>query len=148
MKIRLRSLSDVWKLDAIYYDDSKSMELIIHQIEPLCFQSDSQNDLNFIKERDDRYIKLLPHQIMNLEYAALKTPSNKKITYAVTVGGYLYEWIIDNNKIIGDGLKNLNTSTPKMVLIKNLLKNIDTILPIIYNDWKNYKLHLVSRYQE
>jgi len=148
MKIRLRCLSDVWKLDAVYFDDSRPKEFTICEIDPLHFQSDSQNNFHFIEEKDNSYMKLLPNEIINIEYVALNIPPEKKVTYAITVGGYLYEWIIDNSKIIGNALENLNTSTPKMLMVKELLKNIDSILPFIYNDWSNSQKELASKHLE
>ena len=143
MKIRLRCLSDVWKIDALSFDDSPINKLNMHHPILLYYRSDAQNDLNYITKKDDLYTKLLPGQSIYLEYEIVKAPSNKKITYAITSGGYLYEWIIDNSLIIGEGLKNLNVSTPKIILTKEILKNIDSILPIIYSDWKNIKNNFV-----
>jgi hypothetical protein len=143
MKIRLRCLSDVWKIDALHFDDSPINKLIMHQPKLLYYRSDVQNDLNYITKKDDLYTKLLPGQSIELEYEVVQAPSDKKITYAITSGGYLYEWIIDNSLINSDGIKNLNVFTPKIKLVKEMLKNIDSILPIIYSDWRDIKNKLV-----
>ena len=143
MKIRLRCLSDVWEIDAIRFDDSPINKLIMHQPKLLYYRSDAQNDLKYITKKDDLYTKLLPGQSIELEYEVVQTPRHKKITYAITSGGYLYEWIIDKSLINDDGIKNLNVSTPKIRLVKEMLKNIASILPIIYSDWKNIKNKLV-----
>lgn len=143
MKIRLRCLSDVWEIDAISFDDSPLNNLIIHQPELLYYQSDAQSNLNSILDKDNLYSKLLPGQSIQLEYATVSAPKNKKITYAITVGGYLYEWLIDNSAVPGDGIKNLSTSTPKMLMVKEMLKNIDSILAIIYSEWKKHKSSFV-----
>jgi hypothetical protein len=143
MKIRLRCLSDVWEIDALSFDDTQLEELITHSLELLNYRSDVQCDINSIAKKDDLYLKLLPGQSLELEYGTISVPQNKKITYSVTVGGYLYEWLIDNSTFPGDGIKNLSTSTPKLDTIKEMLKNIDVILPIIYNEWKKIKSSLV-----
>ena len=139
MKIRLRCLSDVWKIDALSFDDSPLNNLTILQSELLHYQSDAQNNLNSITYTDDLYAKLLPGQSINLEYGTVSAPANKKITYALIAGGYLYEWLIDISTTPGDGIKNLSISTPKLSLAKEMLKNIDLILPLIYSDWKDIK---------
>lgn len=144
MKIRLRCLSDVWEIDALSFDDAPMNKVIVQQSELLYYKSDTQNDFNSVSKKDDLYTKLLPGQSINLEYGVASIPSNKKITYALTVGGYLYEWIIDKSLIPGDGIKNLDVYTPKLILVKEMLKNIDTILPIIYNDWKENKNKLAT----
>lgn len=144
MKIRLRCLSDVWEIDAICYDDSPLNSLIIiHQPELLNYQSDAQSNLNSILDKDELYSKLLPGQSIQLEYGTVDVPKNRKLTYAITVGGYLYEWLIDNSAVTGDGIKNLSTSTPKMVMVKEMLKNIDSIVPMIYSEWKKNKSSFV-----
>lgn len=139
MIIRLRCLSDVWEIDALSFDDSPLNSLIIHQPELLNYQSDAQSNLNSITEKDEFYSKLLPGQSINLEYGTVKAPQNKKITYVLTAGGYLYEWLIDNSTVPGDGIKNLSVSTPKMVMVKEMLNNIDFVLPLIYNEWKKIR---------
>lgn len=139
MKIRLRCLSDVWEINALSFDDSPLNSLIIHQPELLDYQSDAPGYLYSIIEKDELYLKLLPGQSINLEYGTVRAPQNKKITYVVTAGGYLYEWIIDNSAVPGDGIKNLSISTPKMVMVKEMMKNIDSFLTIIYNEWKNIR---------
>ena len=143
MKIRLRCLSDVWEIDALSFDDSPINKLIMHQPKLLYYRSDAQNHLHYISKKDDLYTKLLPGQAINLEYGVVNIPSNRKITYVLTAGGYLYEWIIDNSLIPGDGIKNLDISTPKIKLVKEMLKNIDSILPIIYSNWGDIKNKLV-----
>ncbi len=143
MKIRLRCLSDVWEIDALSYDDSPLKDLTIHQPELLYFQSDAQSNLNSILKKDELYSKLLPGQSIKLEYGTVDVSKNRKITYAITVGGYLYEWLIDISLVTGDGIKNFSTSTPKMVMVKEMLKNIDSILPMIYGEWKNNKSSFV-----
>ena len=139
MKIRLRCLSDVWEIDALSFDDSPMNKLITHQPELLYYRSGAQNDFNSVSKKDDLYSKLLPNQSINLEYEVVKAPNDKKNTYVLTSSGYLYEWIIDKSLIPGDGIKNLDVCTPKLKIVKEMLKNIDTILPIIYNDWKENK---------
>lgn len=139
MKIRLRCLSDVWKIDALNFDDSPTDKSILVQPQLLFYKSDAQSDSSSILNKDDNYVKLLPGQSINLEYENVSAPTDKKITYALNVGGYLYEWLIDNSTIPGDGIKNLSTSTPKLLLVKEMLKNFDAILPLIYSDWKEIK---------
>ena len=82
---------------------------------------------------------------MNLVYEPVHTPKGKKITYAINCRGYLYEWIIDNYPNREDIFKELSTETPKLKLVKAILKDFDTILPIIYSQWKKSKNELVVK---
>ena len=145
MRIRLRCLSDVWKIDAVRYDDSPRANYKKYQVNLLNFESNSGYPLSNIQEKDNYYAKLLPGQFMNLLYEPVHTPKGKKITYAINCRGYLYEWIIDNYPNREDIFKELSTETPKLKLVKAILKDFDTILPIIYSQWKKSKNELVVK---
>lgn len=136
LRIRLRCLTDVWKLDAIHFDDSIPRKVKTYQAEILNFNSNTLGNIDDIKEKDDLYIKLLPGQEIELEFRKVETTQNKNIFYATNVGGYLYEWVIDESLSVGEGIENLDTSTPKIKLVKGLMKNMNTFLPIIYENWK------------
>ncbi|NOX64668.1 MAG: hypothetical protein GXO85_02445 [Chlorobi bacterium] len=145
MQIRLRCLTDVWKIDAIHFDDSPRKELTIFPVEITSFTTNSKGTLEEIKEKDDLYVKLLPGEEIELEFNSVKVSQNKKVVYTVTVGGYLYEWIIDKSLAVGEGLENLDTSTPRIELVKTLLRNMDAFLPIIYDNWKSSKQNVVLK---
>ncbi len=145
MRIRLRCMTDVWKIDAIHFDDSPKKELTIIPIEITNFSTNSKGSLRRIKEKDNLYVKLLPGDKMELEFNGVKPYQNKKVVYTVTVGGYLYEWIIDKSLVADEGLENIDGSTPKIEFVKVLLKNMDSFLPIIYDNWKLTKQNLALK---
>jgi len=145
MQIRLRCLTDVWKIDAIKFDDSPQRELTVLPVEITNFSTNTKGNLESIKEKDNSYIKLLPGEEMQLEFRGVKTSPDKKIVYTITVGGYLYEWIIDNSKVAGKSLESIDASTPRIELVKTLLKNMDTFLPIVYDNWKSSKQKLALK---
>jgi hypothetical protein len=136
MKLRLRCLSDVWEIDAIKYDDSQRSAFSQHEPKLLECETDSRGPISNIYQKDNLYTKLLPGQSIELKYEPVKTFSDKKITYSIKCQGYLYEWIIDNNLARGDLFKGLSTTTPRLTIVKEILKNLDNVLPIIYNEWK------------
>ena len=144
MRIRLRCLTDVWKIDALHFDDSIPRKIKTHKAEILSFQSNTLGNIDDIKTKDDRYIKLLPGEEIVLEFNEIEPLENKKIVYSTNVGGYLYEWIIDESIVVGEGLEGLDTSTPKMKIVKSMMKNMDTFLPIIYEDWRISKHKIAS----
>ena len=133
--LRLRALSDVWKIDALSYDDTPKRTFVKHQPKLVSYKSDVNNDLSFVATKDDQYTKLLPGQSIWLEYKNIPKPFGKKISYNINIGGYLYEWIIDSSKNPSEGLSNYDSNTPKILFAKGILKNIDSILPLIYNNW-------------
>lgn len=144
MKLRLRSMCDVWKIDEISYGISKNTKFSVHKPELIIFSSEVSNNFDLIKEQDSEYLRLLPGQSIELEYKP-KSSNEKKITYAITIGGYLYEWIIDKRVFADKNQIDLEVNSPKVILVKELLKNMDAILPLIYEKWKiikkKYVLH-------
>jgi len=141
MKIRLRCMTDVWKIDEISYDDSAPGKLKISYPELTKYHAVAQNltDASTIQKKDNQYLKLLPGDFTELEYKPITPNPDKKVTYALKAGGYLYEWIVDSNTNISLSNRNLNTETPKMKFLKNILKNNDLILPIIYDNWRKVR---------
>jgi hypothetical protein len=136
MKLRLKCLSDVWEIDEIKYDDSPRSTFSQHEPKLLKCETDSRDPISNIYQKDNLYTKLLPGQSIELKYEPVKTISDRKITYAIKCQGYLYEWIIDNSLSRGDLFKGLSTTTPRLTMVKETIKNLDNVLPIIYNEWK------------
>ncbi len=139
LNIRLRSLCDVWEIDAINYDDTLPQKLISHIPILTSYSADQNTDFAFLEQKDDNYIKLLPGQFINLEYEELKIKSENKLSYAITIDGYLYEWVIDKGEGSLADFANVEINTPKINLVKSVLKNMDSLLPIIYDNWKKAK---------
>ena len=139
IKIRLRTLCDVWEIDAINFDDTLPQKLVEYKPILTSYSSGQNTDFAFLEQNDDNYIKLLPGQTINLEYEEVKIKGEKKLSYAITIDGYLYEWVIDKGKGSLTDFANIETSTPKIKLVKSVLRNMDLLLPIIYDNWKEGK---------
>ncbi|MFZ1290349.1 MAG: hypothetical protein WAR79_09670 [Melioribacteraceae bacterium] len=138
IKIRLRCLSDVWEIDAIQYDDSPISNYNLLNTKLISYNSNTINNVESILKKDEKYAKLLPEQNIQLQYSEIKSKPGKKIMYNANISGYLYEWIIEDNSLAGNCIA-VNISSPKMILAKQLLNNIEIVLPIIYKEWENYK---------
>ena len=143
MKIRLRCLSDVWKIDAIQFDDSRKTDLKLFSPEFISYKTNTQFKFEQISNKDSNYAKLLPGQNIELQFSEIRPAKGKKIMYNTIVGGYLYEWIIEDNSISSSN-KFFNLNTPKIILAKQLLKNIEFILPTVYKDWEEHKIKLAQ----
>ncbi len=139
IKLRLRSLCDVWKIDAINFDDSFSRPIKIIHPKIKEFGCSVKANKSQLEKKDEEYIKLLPGDSITFSYDCISPSYNKKITYAVKIGGYLYEWIIDNNTSYQCNRNLAKLSSPKIKFVKKLLKNVDYILPIIYKNWETNK---------
>ena len=98
VKLRLTALADVWKIDAINLDWTKVKKLDKKVVPLLSVDGQlSENQVELIHEKDDRYAILLPSQNIDLTYAKQRAPTGKKLCYALDVGGYLYDWFPQKN---------------------------------------------------
>jgi len=140
VKLRLTTLTDVWKIDAVSLDWTEVKKLDKMAI-PLLFVDGqlSKNQIGLIQEKDDQYAHLLPSQKIDLTYEKLSAPTGKKICYALDVGGYLYEWLPEKNSTslfsgFGDVINN-----DKIEFTKFLLRNKSLLLPPLYAEWLSEK---------
>jgi len=136
LKIRFRCMTDVWKLDAIFMDDSPVTRLITQEVTLTSAQFNNKNIIDEIGKTDNNYVTLIPGEEINLEFEEIKYSNQKKINYALLVEGYLYEWVIDRSEILKSGQIAINTNTQKLKIVKTLLRNFDLFLPMIYEEWK------------
>lgn len=146
VKLRLRCLSDVWKIDAVYFDDNLPSYPEMHECVLFQHKTDSHNgqNKNTILQDDNKYMTLLPDNSLELVYSVTNKNLSNELEYVVFVKGYLYEWFIDSSMIPGEILSGLNTNTPKLAFVKSILKDIDKILPVIYDEWRRTKIIRLS----
>ena len=136
LKIRLRCMTDVWKLDAVLMDDSPATRLSTQEVTLTSAQFNNRNVIDKIKKTDNCYVTIIPGEEINLEFEEIKNSNQKKISYALLAEGYLYEWVIDKSNILESGPLVINTNTQKLKIVKTLLRNFDLFLPMIYEEWK------------
>ena len=139
LKLRLRCMTDVWRIDAINFDDEKEGNFYIHKPQLAAFETNGLGNSHDIESDDSNYLKLLPEQNIIIQYKSVEPNAERKISYFTKVKGYLYEWIIDYNGKIGQSLAQINPETEKIQLLKFALKDMDNFLPVIYENWKTRK---------
>ena len=139
IKLRLRCLTDVWKLDAVTFSEESS---VVHPLEDLkiaSIESNAQINQHSIEMDDNLYQKLLPGEYLKLEYISDLSTRGKNVSYGVKIKGYLYEWIIDKRKSVEKSVDIHSNYSPRVVLVKEILKEMDLVLPIIYKRWAKVK---------
>ena len=138
IRIKLTSLADVWKIDALHVDWTP-VEKIEGQAVPLIsVNGPYMADLaDLIARKDNQYAVLLPSQKIDIRFDNLPALKNKKYLYALNVGGYLYEWLpaepanaqFVNMKPFAD----MN----KVAFVKDLLQHRQLLLPLLYSGWRS-----------
>jgi len=140
VKIQLKSVTDIWKIDAVGLDWTP-VEKLEKKVVPLLSIGGqlSENQIELIDKKDDQYAVLLPSQKIDLVFKNLAAPEGKNLSYALDVGGYLYEWLPEKKT------SSLFAGYGKMIgpdrigFAKFLLNNKSLLLPPLYAEWRKLK---------
>jgi len=139
VRIRLVSLADVWKIDAVQVDWTPVKPLVTVQI-PVSFAENSCRDVRpQLLSADNQYVVLLPSDKIELAFEAPEFSSGKKAVYALGVQGFLYEGIPE---ALGEQSRYLTVALPseaRVAFVKHLIQQKSLLLPPIYTAWKARK---------
>jgi hypothetical protein len=134
VRIRLRGMADVWKLDALSMDWTDASPLPMKRVELLSAIGPEREDVReLIAADDDRYAILVPPDRVELTYAAA---SGGRVVYAVAGRGYLHEWIPEGTE---SGLASPVSWVPeerRIDLLKELMKHRELALEPVYQEWR------------
>ncbi len=139
IKIRLRCMTDVWKLDAVTLDESPAAQLSTKEVKILSANQEGKNIFEQIKSIDKSYAVLLPGEKIDMEFDEPRNVKHKNISYALLAEGYLYEWLITQNQLSDNNTNSVYSTTPKLEVVKTLLKNREFLLPTLYSEWKTIR---------
>lgn len=139
VKIRLKSLADVWKLDAVRVDWTPVQSLKMADVPLLsAMGSDGKDRQILLKSADDSYAMLLPPQCVDFVFQSRKPSLGKKLAYVLNAQGYLYEWMTRDSKH-NSALPFPIREEMKIAYLKKLLREKNLFLPPIYAEWKEHK---------
>jgi hypothetical protein len=132
--VRLTSMADVWKIDALAADWTQATPLpmkpmtLVRAVGP-----DGEDVSDALRGDDDRYTVLIPPDRVDLAYAAAPRSRGTRIVYAVAGRGYLHEWT-------AEGVAENASWAPdegRLALLKELLKHRDLALRPVYEQWRS-----------
>lgn len=131
VRVRLRSMADVWKLDRIAVDWRDVEPLPGPVVETIAANGPGGEDLRGTLGAGDRsYAILLPPDRVEL---AFRAASNPRTVYAVEARGYLMEWEPVRPA------ERPAVAVPeerRIEFLKSLLKERDLVLEPIYAEWR------------
>ncbi|MGA9408195.1 MAG: hypothetical protein WBW71_13760 [Bacteroidota bacterium] len=147
IRIRLTSLSDVWKLDAVGIDWSAAQPLAPQPVNIISAAGTNGKDFRKTLASDDGdYAVLLPGERIDFTFQPLHPGNGKVITYALNVGGYLHEWFPRESNSSRDAertpqfaLVSEMSSKAKISFLKALLREEPVFLPLLYSEWQRQK---------
>jgi hypothetical protein len=134
IKVRLKSMTDVWKIDAVEMDYTPAQRLVWKELDLLTVNNlNNKNIRAEIENDDEKYAITLPSQEIDLTYKNIPKNSESKLYYALSVKGYLHEWIskpTERQVQFGNSIPN------PLEHLKTILSYKELLLPPIYADWK------------
>jgi hypothetical protein len=138
LTVRLSCLTDVWEINAVNIDWTADKPLSSYELPIESIRGPKQiNYLTTLRHNDDVYATLLPPDY--LEISAYNKQPGEKIYYALSISGYMHEWIPENYANKSDTFINYIPEKMKIDFVKELLKNKNLFLPSIYQEWKKIR---------
>ena len=136
VRVRLRSMADVWRIDGISADWTAAEPLPMRPVKLLSAIGPGGEDLRpLLSAGDDRYAILFPPDRVDLAFAGPQTAPGAKVFFAVAGRGYLHEWIPEGT---ADGVASLAAMVPRerrIDFLKELLKSREIVLQSVYEEW-------------
>jgi hypothetical protein len=144
IKIKLCSLPDVWKIDAVTLDRSAFTPIRKHELYLKSMTGPNHSaTLSNIMDADDHYAIIFPGDTLFIEFESLKEKFTKPLTCMVTVQGYLHEWFPHQDKVtVFNQFNNLPIGANRVTMLSHLMQFPKLLLPPIYADWKKRKGNL------
>ena len=143
IRMRLSSLADLWKLDAVAVDWTPAEPLTPHV---LGMRSVKQTGVSSVSRRllarDANYTVLLPGEELQIEFDKRCPTRGYTVAYALEATGYLYEWPVDSTPP-GQSLFQtvaFKSDWPDRIGVVNfLIQHRDVLLPLVYERWKTVR---------
>jgi hypothetical protein len=140
VRVRLRSMADVWKIDAISADWGDSRPLAMTPVKMLSAVGPAGEDMRPAISTDDRnYAVLLPPDQVNLTFAAPSLPAGARVAYAVAGRGYLLEWDLPATDNGPATVVSLVPQEGRIEFLKEVLKHRELALQPVYEAWRKVR---------
>ncbi len=140
VKIRLTSLADLWKIDAVQLDWTPVQPLKSRIAKMRSAVGPRGKDLSStLQHSDNTYAVLFPPEQIELTFDSIHPSHGKKVVYALNVRGYLYEWFPEEKNQTPFTLVKQMSDDTKIPFFKNLLNHKSIFLPLMYSEWKKMK---------
>jgi hypothetical protein len=137
VKVRLRALADVWRIDGVAVDwtPAKKLQTVVVPLVS-AIGPDNADVSSLLAAPDDRYLVMFPGQSVSLTYSPVRPVSGGKVTYAIDVRGYLHEWMKATPPEPEVVPASFTGWGAKLLAIKSLLRSKGLLLPSLYAQWK------------
>lgn len=142
VRIRLRSMADVWRLDALAMEWGAAPPLPMTRVP---FKSatgpageDARDDL---AAKDGRYAVLLSSDRIDLEFAAPGSTARDRVAWAASARGYLMEWDApESGEVAASSVASIPPGQ-RLAMLEELLAHRDLALAPAYEAWRATRAH-------
>ena len=140
VRVRLRGMADVWKIDALSADWGGAQPLPMTPVKLLSATGPAGEDLLSDLEADDaRYAILLPPDQVDLTFAAGRLEAGRRLAYAAAGRGYLLEWDLPLAEKGSASLASLVPEAQRIEFVKELLRHRELALQPMYEEWRKVR---------
>ena len=137
LRVRLSSLTDVWRIDGVFIDFSTVQPISMKSLEMISVTSSDKNNWeNAIKSNDSLYALLLPPHHIDLQFRSAPVHRMRKPVYIIAAQGYLYEWFPLEKYSTDNFLSNNIPIGDRVAMLSLLIRQKDLFLPPIYARWQ------------
>jgi hypothetical protein len=139
VRVRLTSLADSWRIDAVTVDWTPAVPLPAHVMDMRAAEhSEAGSVMGDLSRTDGSYSVLLPGQRIDMSFPAYRPGPNRKVAYALEVRGFLYEWPPAAEAAAG-GATFLPASlgSDRLAVVNDLVRHRDVFLPLVYARWRS-----------
>ena len=137
LRIRLSSLTDVWRIDAVSIDFSPVRPLSLHSLKMISVKSSDKNNCeNAIKSNDSLYALILPPNYIDIHFESVPVLEMRKPIYILAIQGYLYEWFSNPKESTDNLVATEMSSGDRVAMLKLLVQQKNIFLPPIYARWQ------------
>jgi hypothetical protein len=137
LRLRLSSLTDAWRIDAVLLDCSPVKPLAMCPLNMTTVSaSDGRDWSKAIARNDSEYALVLPPNHLDIAFDPEPTRAMQKPVYVFAAQGYLYEWFHASPTASSSISSTEPTNVDRVTLLKLLIQEKNLFLPPLYAAWE------------
>jgi len=137
LRLRLSSLTDTWRIDAVLLDCSSVKPLAMCPLNMTTVSaSDGRDWSKAIARNDSEYALVLPPHRLDIAFDPEPTRAMQKPVYVFAAQGYLYEWFPATPMASSSVSSTAPTNVDCVALLKLLIQEKNLFLPPLYAAWE------------
>jgi hypothetical protein len=137
IQVRLSSLADGWKIDAVEIDWTPVAPLEAHSLAMRsAVHSDGSSVAAPVGKADAGYATILPGERIDLSFDAYRPHGNNRTAYALEASGYLIEWPPESEAASPLSQLSASFGLDRVAIVNYLVRHREAFLPLVYEHWK------------